>query len=208
VAELYGARTITERHRHRYESITPTGQTSKRRAWCFQEPHPMTALLSLSNSEECTRFMSRRRLTPSFAPGRIAHTPCLRDWSRLLWSATTPQRCLRSPIRPGCLLASSLKTSTSRFRCSSAPRRCIGGNLEHRFSRHLRLQRRCVEPGLRRPHRCCCRCCPQRKDEMMMIRQYRHAIRSLSNWEIPAGLLDIPGEDPLVCGKRELARGS
>jgi len=41
-------------------------------------------------------------------------------------------------------------------------------------------------------------------DEVMLIRQYRHAIRSL-NWEIPAGLLDIHGEDPLVCGKRELA---
>jgi len=42
------------------------------------------------------------------------------------------------------------------------------------------------------------------RDEVMLIRQYRHAIRSL-NWEIPAGLLDVPGEDPLVCGKRELA---
>lgn len=40
--------------------------------------------------------------------------------------------------------------------------------------------------------------------DVMMIRQYRHAIRSL-NWEIPAGLLDIPGEDPLECAKRELA---
>lgn len=40
-------------------------------------------------------------------------------------------------------------------------------------------------------------------DEVMMIRQYRHAIRTI-NWEIPAGLLDIPGEDPLECGKREL----
>jgi 8-oxo-dGDP phosphatase len=41
-------------------------------------------------------------------------------------------------------------------------------------------------------------------NEVMLIRQYRHAIRSI-NWEIPAGLLDITGEDPLVCGKRELA---
>lgn len=41
-------------------------------------------------------------------------------------------------------------------------------------------------------------------DEVMMIRQYRHAIRA-TNWEIPAGLLDVPGEDPLECGKRELA---
>lgn len=40
--------------------------------------------------------------------------------------------------------------------------------------------------------------------EVMMIRQYRHAIRT-TNWEIPAGLLDIPGEDPVECGKRELA---
>ena len=39
--------------------------------------------------------------------------------------------------------------------------------------------------------------------EIMMIRQYRHAIRAL-DWEIPAGLLDIPGEDPLVCAQREL----
>lgn len=42
------------------------------------------------------------------------------------------------------------------------------------------------------------------RNEVMMIRQYRHAIRSL-NWEIPAGLLDIAGEEPLECAKRELA---
>jgi len=41
-------------------------------------------------------------------------------------------------------------------------------------------------------------------DEVMMIRQYRHAIRT-TNWEIPAGLLDVPGEDPVECAKRELA---
>lgn len=41
-------------------------------------------------------------------------------------------------------------------------------------------------------------------NEVMMIRQYRHAIRTL-NWEIPAGLLDMEGEDPLQCGQRELA---
>jgi len=41
-------------------------------------------------------------------------------------------------------------------------------------------------------------------NEVMLIKQYRHAIRTV-NWEIPAGLLDIAGEDPLVCGQRELA---
>ncbi|MFI9507742.1 NUDIX domain-containing protein [Nocardia sp. NPDC052566] len=41
-------------------------------------------------------------------------------------------------------------------------------------------------------------------DELVLIDQYRHPIggRLL---ELPAGLLDIPGEDPLAAAKRELA---
>jgi 8-oxo-dGDP phosphatase len=38
---------------------------------------------------------------------------------------------------------------------------------------------------------------------VLLIQQYRHPIRS-RDWEIPAGLLDIEGEDPLVAAKREL----
>jgi len=38
----------------------------------------------------------------------------------------------------------------------------------------------------------------------LLIQQYRHPIRS-RDWEIPAGLLDIAGEDPLVAAQRELA---
>jgi 8-oxo-dGTP pyrophosphatase MutT (NUDIX family) len=38
---------------------------------------------------------------------------------------------------------------------------------------------------------------------VLLIQQYRHPIRS-RDWELPAGLLDIPGEDPLVAAKREL----
>jgi 8-oxo-dGDP phosphatase len=41
-------------------------------------------------------------------------------------------------------------------------------------------------------------------DRLMMIHQYRHAVgRRL--WEIPAGLLDVRGEDPLATAQRELA---
>jgi ADP-ribose pyrophosphatase len=41
-------------------------------------------------------------------------------------------------------------------------------------------------------------------DRLMMIYQYRHAVgRRL--WEIPAGLLDVSGEDPAVTARRELA---
>jgi 8-oxo-dGTP pyrophosphatase MutT (NUDIX family) len=41
-------------------------------------------------------------------------------------------------------------------------------------------------------------------DNVVLLSQYRHPV-GLRNVEIPAGLLDIPGEDPLVCAKRELA---
>ena len=41
-------------------------------------------------------------------------------------------------------------------------------------------------------------------DRVLLIQQYRHPVRS-RDWEIPAGLLDIEGEDPLIAGKRELA---
>ncbi len=36
-----------------------------------------------------------------------------------------------------------------------------------------------------------------------ILRQYRHAVGRWI-WEIPAGKLDGPGEDPLECAKREL----
>jgi ADP-ribose pyrophosphatase len=38
--------------------------------------------------------------------------------------------------------------------------------------------------------------------EVVLIRQYRHAIREFI-WEIPAGTLDA-GESPLICARREL----
>lgn len=38
---------------------------------------------------------------------------------------------------------------------------------------------------------------------VLLIRQYRHPVRSYL-WEIPAGLLDVPGEDRLTAAKREL----
>lgn len=41
------------------------------------------------------------------------------------------------------------------------------------------------------------------QNEVLMIRQYRHPVRSYL-WEIPAGLLDIPGESRLESAKREL----
>ncbi len=38
---------------------------------------------------------------------------------------------------------------------------------------------------------------------VLLVRQYRHAVgRAL--WELPAGLLDLPGEDPVLCAQREL----
>lgn len=39
---------------------------------------------------------------------------------------------------------------------------------------------------------------------VLLIKQYRHPVRH-RDWEIPAGLLDIRGEDPLTAVQRELA---
>jgi ADP-ribose pyrophosphatase len=41
-------------------------------------------------------------------------------------------------------------------------------------------------------------------ERILLINQYRHPVRSRL-WEIPAGLLDVEGEDPLTAAKRELA---
>jgi 8-oxo-dGTP pyrophosphatase MutT (NUDIX family) len=41
------------------------------------------------------------------------------------------------------------------------------------------------------------------QERVLLIRQYRHPVRQYL-WEIPAGLLDIPGEDRLTAAKREL----
>jgi ADP-ribose pyrophosphatase len=42
------------------------------------------------------------------------------------------------------------------------------------------------------------------RDRILLINQYRQPVRSRL-WEIPAGLLDIEGEDALAAAKRELA---
>ena len=41
-------------------------------------------------------------------------------------------------------------------------------------------------------------------NEILLLRQYRHPVR-MNLWEVPAGLLDITGEDPLHAAQRELA---
>ncbi|WP_173923808.1 NUDIX hydrolase [Agromyces sp. Marseille-P2726] len=41
-------------------------------------------------------------------------------------------------------------------------------------------------------------------ERVFLIRQYRHPVRT-RQWEIPAGLLDVHGEDPLAAAQRELA---
>jgi len=42
------------------------------------------------------------------------------------------------------------------------------------------------------------------RDRVLLIRQYRHAIGT-REWEIPAGLLDVAGEAPVIGAQRELA---
>ncbi|MDF4249745.1 NUDIX hydrolase [Streptomyces sp. WMMB303] len=41
------------------------------------------------------------------------------------------------------------------------------------------------------------------QDHVLVLSQYRHPVRE-KLWEIPAGLLDVPGENPLAAAQREL----
>lgn len=41
------------------------------------------------------------------------------------------------------------------------------------------------------------------ENRVLLIRQYRHPVRQ-KLWETPAGLLDVPGENPLHAAQREL----
>lgn len=41
-------------------------------------------------------------------------------------------------------------------------------------------------------------------DRVLLVRQYRHPV-GMQLWEIPAGLLDVEGEDPLAAAARELS---
>src|SRR5665648_894467 len=41
-------------------------------------------------------------------------------------------------------------------------------------------------------------------DRVLLLRQYRHPVGA-ELWEPPAGLLDLPGEDPVLAAQRELA---
>lgn len=41
------------------------------------------------------------------------------------------------------------------------------------------------------------------QDRVVLVQQYRHPVRR-ELWEVPAGLLDVAGEDPLLAAQREL----
>lgn len=41
------------------------------------------------------------------------------------------------------------------------------------------------------------------EERVLLIQQYRHPIRH-RDWELPAGLLDVAGEEPLAAARREL----
>jgi 8-oxo-dGTP pyrophosphatase MutT (NUDIX family) len=45
------------------------------------------------------------------------------------------------------------------------------------------------------------------QNRVLLLRQYRHPVRSYL-WELPAGLLDVPGEDKQTAARRELLEES
>ncbi|MDN5793718.1 MAG: NUDIX hydrolase, partial [Brevibacterium aurantiacum] len=46
--------------------------------------------------------------------------------------------------------------------------------------------------------------CVDEQERILLIQQYRHPVRARL-WEVPAGLLDVPDEEPFAAAQRELA---
>ncbi len=64
-------------------------------------------------------------------------------------------------------------------------------------------QKEAVREWIKHPRACAV--APLTEDKnLVLVRQYRYPVGKIT-WEIPAGKLDVEGEDPLDCAKRELS---
>src|SRR5690606_21006064 len=204
-------------------STTTTRSRSRRRGSCSRAPTPSTgSSSSWSCRVRCTRSMSAPRRTPSCGRARTARIrSSAGSWVRLS-SARTRHVCSRSrartrrawcpspsrsdtvtPAERAALLSGPLADLDDPAEVLASSRVYAGRVWDVRRERFLfgghELERDFVEhPGavavLAR----------DADDRVLLINQYRHPVRS-RDWELPAGLLDVVGEDPLLAAQRELA---
>ena len=202
VREVYGQAYVDERHRHRYEVNNS-----------YREHLEATGLVFSGTSPDgrLVEYVELPREVHPYYVGTQAH-PELR-------SRPTRAHPLFSGLVPG---GTGPLGRTTRWSC---PTRCRP--VDHRRPPG-RLPGRDQRPrlpgprlGRRHRHRAAARrragasatscCTPPRsrcsrsttEDRVLVVHQYRHPARA-TLWELPAGLLDVAGEDPLAAASREL----
>ena len=202
-------------------STTPTATSSRKPGWSSPAPRRTTAWSSSSSCRaRCTPTTSPPRPTPSCAPARPGRTRCSRAWSAPPSSAR--RSCGSRSTSPGCAARSRTSERPRAMPTLSWPtRRVLAGRVAHRPApRRLgggaargpdptpRAPRRGAVPpagarapgrrdgaGARRRRSGCCACGST-------------ATRCGGGWSsCPAGLCDVPGEDPLDGGPARAARG-
>ena len=165
----------------------------------------------------CTRSSSPPRRTRSSGPGRPARTRCSPGWSPPRCDASGRQRhrdharraampppsC--APERGGVGEASSLTSRDGQRRAATRSAGSQGRVWSIRTDEVVLARRRrrscATSSSIRAPSRCSR---STSDDRVLLVRQYRHPVRAYL-WELPAGLLDVAGEDPLAAAQRELA---
>ena len=223
VREVYGGEPyVEERHRHRYEvNNAYRAELEKKAGLVFSgtSPGQQARRVRRATRATSTPTWSPPRPTPSCAPGRPGRTRSSPAWSRRPWSARQPPRDGREAWR----------TVAGVRPARRAPVSAADGRTSHDASRTRPRSGRSPRPRPRSratrpasaPTRWSCRTAPSSaattrstpapwpsspsttRTGCWCSRQYRHPVRQ-KLWEIPAGLLDVPGENPLHAAQREL----
>ena len=226
VREVYdGKEYVEERHRHRYEV------NNAYRGRAGEEGRPAVlrhlARTASSSSTSSTRATSTRtwsppRRTPSCAPARPARTRCSRAWSKAAVERKTAQvarpSCTVTGVQafrgacPGFVRARSARGTEHGMTIKDTPEEWEVRATETPFMGNktsVRTDEVVMPDGsvVRRDYQVhpgsVAVLALDDEGRVLVLRQYRHPVRQ-KLWEIPAGLLDVPGENPLHAAQREL----
>ena len=203
VAKAYGTTVVTERHRHRYEFNSPVPLASSRTAglWCsgMSPDGRLVEFIELPSHP----FWVGTQAHPEFKSRPNRPAPLFRDFV----GAALARAEGRNP---------HLDLDHRGRRAGAAAERLIfrkvGERVVHR-GHVIDLGDRHVRSATTAP-RSSARSCtiPARSPSSpstttacaVLVRQYRAAVDG-ELLELPAGKLDVDGEDPMACAQRELA---
>ncbi len=223
-AEVYGSNRVSERHRHRYEvnnayrgqleaagivfsGLSPGPEPRRvRRAAArgasvlHRHPGPPRAAIAAEPRPSAVQGPHRRRARAPAGEPPVRGTGRGRRRSRACRGAGHERRCRHSvtnvpmpplrdePYEPE-LISSDVVLDGAVWDVRRDRFRLDDGELVREYVDH---------PGA------VAVLAMDERDRVLLIQQYRHPVRQ-RDWELPAGLLDVTGESPLLAAKRELA---